>query len=74
MGPVLLGELAAYRSGTDFSAAVVAAMGPTRALIAQGRWGQHFKEPGCPDLAAYLAARYDSLMVGLRRWGCPRAS
>jgi len=74
VGPALLGELAAYRRGTDFSAAVVAALGPRRTLIAQGRWRQLFKEPGCPDLAAYLAARYDSLMVGLRRWGCPRAS
>ena len=64
----------AYRRGTDFSAAVVAALGPRRALIAQGRWRQLFKEPGCPDLAAYLAARYDSLMVGLRRWGCELAT
>ena len=74
VGPALLGELAAYRRGTDFSAAVVAALGPRRALIAQGRWRQLFKEPGCPDLAAYLAARYDSLMVGLRRWGCELAT
>ena len=53
---------------------MVAALGPRRALIAQGRWRQLFKEPGCPDLAAYLAARYDSLMVGLRRWGCELAT
>ena len=53
---------------------MVAALGPRRALIAQGRLRQLFKEPGCPDLAAYLAARYDSLMVGLRRWGCELAT
>ena len=41
-----------------------------RSACVQRLWRHSFSSPKCPDLRGYLEARYDSLVAGLRAWGC----
>uniref|UniRef100_A0A7S0LND9 Uncharacterized protein n=1 Tax=Coccolithus braarudii TaxID=221442 RepID=A0A7S0LND9_9EUKA len=70
LAPALVADLNRYSSGTAFADAVLSAKRHARSACVQRLWRHSFSSPKCPDLRGYLKARYDSLVVGLRAWGC----
>ena len=70
LAPALVADLNRYGSGAAFADAVLSAKRLARSACVQRLWRRTFSSPGCPNLRGYLAARYDTLVVGLRAWGC----
>ena len=67
---MLRADLHRHGSGVGFADAVLDALGPSGTACTSSLWNMTFSESRCPALPTYLAARYDSLVVGLRAWGC----
>ena len=68
--PALILDLERHGSGAGFARAVASALRPAGFACVQRLWNEKFVDGDCPALPAYLAARYDSLMAGVREWGC----
>ena len=69
--PALVADLHRHGSGRAFAASVLSATSTAGSACMQHLWNHTFSSKECPTLSSYLAARYDSLVVGLQAWGCP---
>jgi hypothetical protein len=76
IGPALLSDIRRHGTGDAFVSALVDAMQPARwrcvARLALRTFAPAFSPHNKREvtLRAYLAARFDSLVAGLREWGC----